>query len=186
MQRDEQTSLISPPSNYWTPQELEKLGQFLDADSLELFFARKVLLVEGPTETAAFPVLSKSTYDFLKNGVSTIEVGGKKSFPIFIKLLKGFEISYVVVLDKDVNDPKDDEFQKEIKQLVKDSERVVILPGKFEDVVETHQPGLLKEAEEKIGKSKPRIGRYVALELMKRKKVPPEFLDVINTVKECG
>lgn len=185
VQKDEQISLIYPPSNYWTPQELEKLNQFLDADNLELFFARKVLLVEGPTETAAFPIFSKHISDFLKNGVSTIEVGGKKSFPLFIKLLKGFEIPYVVVLDKDANDPKDGEFQVEIKNLVKDAKRVIILPGKFEDVVEKHQPELLKEAEEKIGKSKPRIGRYVALELIKKEKIPPEFLEVINAVKEC-
>ena len=180
-----QSYLISIPPNYWTPEELEKLSQLLDVDSLELFFARKVLLVDGQTEVGALPIFSKHAYDFLKEGVSTIGVSGKKNFPLFIKLLKGFEIPFVVVLDRDANDPKDNEFQMEIKRLVEKPEHVVILTGKFEEILQKHRPGLLKEAEEKVGKSKPRIGRYVALELIKRREVPSEFLAVINAVKEC-
>jgi len=179
--KNNQTCLISLPQNYWTPEELDKLRQLLDVDSLELFFAKKVLLVEGPTEVGAFPIFSKDTYDFLTHGVSVIGAGGKNNFKLFIKLLKGFEIPFIGVLDKD---PKHEEFEQEVKTLAGDPKRVITLSGKFEEIIEKTEPGLLKEAEEEVGKSKPRAGRYVAQKLIDKGMIPSEFLEVIHRVEE--
>jgi predicted ATP-dependent endonuclease of OLD family len=182
--KNDQTCLISLPPNYWTPEELDKLRQLLDVDSLELFFAKKVLLVEGPTEVGAFPIFSKDTYDFLTHGVSVIGAGGKNNFKVFIKLLKGFEIPFVGVLDKDLKDPRHEEFEQEVKKLVGNPKQVIILSGKFEEIIEKTEPGLLKEAEEEVGKSKPRAGRYIAQKLINKGKIPYEFLEVIHRVEE--
>ncbi|RLE45874.1 hypothetical protein DRJ25_05010 [Candidatus Woesearchaeota archaeon] len=82
-------------------EELKLLTQF-DAARNELFFARKVLLVEGQTERFSLPhlfVLKGIEPDI--NGISVMDVGGKENLVFFIKILKSFSIPFVVLHDED-------------------------------------------------------------------------------------
>lgn len=84
------------------------LVYWINPERSELFFAKKVVLVEGPTEKTVIPKLSKSigvfNYDF-----TFIECGGKDSIKLYIKLLNSFRIPYVVIYDKDYQAYKEED-----------------------------------------------------------------------------
>lgn len=175
IQEDTQTEVIEPSQNYFTVEDFFRLEQILDIDTKELFFARKVVLVEGPTELGDLPIFASDVYNFDENGVSIIFVGGKKSFEIFIKLCEGFKIPYLVLVDSDA--------EKEIMKLKKKYPNCKshILPDEFDDLL---PEGLRKEAESVLEtESKPRIGRYVAKKLVERGEIPKEINFIIEKVK---
>lgn len=79
-----------------------KLITEFNADKNELFFARKVLLVEGLTERLSLPHIFalKQIYPDL-NAISIIDAGAKENIKFFIKILKAFSIPFVVLHDED-------------------------------------------------------------------------------------
>lgn len=84
-------------------QELKLLTQF-DSTKNELFFARKVLLVEGPTERFSLPyILRLKSVDINAAGISIVDTGSKENLEFFVKILKGFSIPLVVLHDEDRN-----------------------------------------------------------------------------------
>jgi len=178
------TSLLSCQRGYLKKEELRKLKHHLNVERAELFFAKKVLLVEGLTEVGAFPVFGSSVeYDFAENGVSVIDLGGKNSAPLFMKLLNCFQIPYVLVLDKDVGENK--KFMYEIKKIAEEGEGVIkILSKNFEEIVNEKAPDILRKAKKEAGGGKPLIGTYVAHQLVKKRAVPKEFIEIINLLKE--
>ncbi len=90
------------PKDYFNQIESSKIERNLDIENREIFFSRAILLVEGETEKGAFPIFAKYyNKDFDRISVSTLDVGSKDNFEIFMKLLNGFEIPYLVVCDKD-------------------------------------------------------------------------------------
>jgi len=76
------------------------MGYWINPDRGELFFAKKVILVEGPTEKVVLPKLAKklgiSHYEY-----TIIDCAGKSNMPLYITLLNAFQIPYVAVYDKD-------------------------------------------------------------------------------------
>jgi putative ATP-dependent endonuclease of the OLD family len=62
-----------------------------DSHRSEMFFARRVILVEGYTERVAFPLVFKAKgVDINREGISIVECQGKMKIPLFVKVLKGF------------------------------------------------------------------------------------------------
>jgi CRISPR-associated exonuclease Cas4 len=74
--------------------------QFFNPDRNELFFARKVVLVEGPTEKAALPALARRLGCF-DHRVSVIDCGGKNNLILYMTVLNAFSIPYLVLHDED-------------------------------------------------------------------------------------
>jgi CRISPR-associated exonuclease Cas4 len=66
----------------------------------EMFFAKKVILVEGETEETVFPFLA-SKIGVLNPSVSVIDCGSKNNLPLYIAVLNAFCIPYCVVHDED-------------------------------------------------------------------------------------
>lgn len=84
-------------------EELKLLTQF-DTTKNEIFFSNKVLLVEGQTERFSLPYIFRlKDIDIDKEGISIIDVGGKENLKFFIKIIKGFDIPFVVLHDEDRN-----------------------------------------------------------------------------------
>ena len=84
-------------------EELKLLTQF-DASRNEVFFANKVMLVEGPTERYSLPhIFELKGIDINCEGISIIDSGGKENMEFFIKILKEFEIPFIVLHDEDRN-----------------------------------------------------------------------------------
>lgn len=92
------------------PQAEEKkqfrlLTEF-DPERNELFFGKKVVLVEGDTEKVVLPIVApkvKSEYVFYDYGITVVECGSKDTMPFFIKVLNAFRIPYIVIYDKDTS-----------------------------------------------------------------------------------
>lgn len=78
----------------------------------EMFFARKVLLVEGPEDQIAITAVLQDE-KIIVNRVEEIDwsivvTGGKQSIPFFQRVLNGFGIPYAVLHDHDITpDMKD-------------------------------------------------------------------------------
>ncbi|MBN1458233.1 MAG: AAA family ATPase [Armatimonadetes bacterium] len=80
----------------------EKLRKELDPERNELFFATRVLFVEGDTEKLAFPEYARRLgLDLDKAGASIVEVGGKRNLLEFCRVAKSFGIPFGVVYDED-------------------------------------------------------------------------------------
>jgi predicted ATPase len=170
VQIDAQTEIFEPPQDYFKFEDYSKLEQFLDIDTKELFFASKVLLVEGPTELGALPIFSlKMDYNFDEYGVSVINIGGKHNFKFFVKLCKGFGIPYFIIADKDA------------EALLTNYESKLILPSDFEALL---PDSLIEEAKKIVGTSKPRIGRYVARKMVEKGEIPNEIEQIIESLKK--
>ena len=98
------TKVFTCPAQQWTPDQKErlKLEKEFDPERNEMFFAKGVLLCEGDTEKALYPVaLQSKGIDLDEIGLSVVEVGGKKNLPIFVRVLEAFQIPYVAVFDED-------------------------------------------------------------------------------------
>lgn len=91
-----------------------KFRKELDPERNEMFFARKLLIVEGDTEKMAFPEFAKRMgIDFDGVGSTIIEVGGKRNLIDFVELAISFEIPVGLVYDTDSSDFKKDEKDEE-------------------------------------------------------------------------
>ena len=73
---------------------------WINPDRGELFFAKKVILVEGPTDKTVISCLAKKIGVF-RYDYSIIDCGSKTSIPLYVHLLNNFKLKYVVVYDKD-------------------------------------------------------------------------------------
>lgn len=103
------------------------MNYWINPDRSELFFAEKVILVEGQTDKIIISALGKSLGIF-KYDYSIIECGSKSTIPQFIMLLNLFKIPYVVVYDKDNHKWRTKEEiassnlkNKQIRSMVKDN-----------------------------------------------------------------
>ncbi|WP_437373208.1 AAA family ATPase [Maribacter litoralis] len=76
------------------------LSYWINPERGELFFAKKVILVEGQTDKTVIPMIAKLLgvfrYDF-----TIIDCGSKSNIPLYINLLNKFGIKYSAVYDKD-------------------------------------------------------------------------------------
>lgn len=76
------------------------MNYWINPDRAELFFAKKVILVEGQTDKIIISFLAKKLNIF-KYDYSIIECGSKSTIPQFILLLNNFRIPYIAVFDRD-------------------------------------------------------------------------------------
>jgi CRISPR-associated exonuclease Cas4 len=81
------------------------MSRWINPDRGEMFFARKVVFVEGETENTILPFLAQKIACFDAD-VSVIDCGSKHNLPLYIAIANAFRLSYVVVHDEDpVPDP---------------------------------------------------------------------------------
>jgi predicted ATP-dependent endonuclease of OLD family len=76
------------------------LSYWINPDRSELFFAKKVVLLEGATDKSVIPMLAKKIGLF-KYEYTLIDCGSKDNIPQYIKLLNNFRLNYIAVYDKD-------------------------------------------------------------------------------------
>ncbi len=76
------------------------LSYWMNPDRGELFFASRVLLVEGPTDKTVIPLLAK-TLGIFRYDYTLIDCGSKLSIPYYVRLLNKFGIPYTAIYDKD-------------------------------------------------------------------------------------
>lgn len=75
---------------------------WMDSERASMFFAERVLLVEGATEKALFCWLfSRDWYEMSKCRIAVVDVMGKYNFHRYMSLLEGFAIPYGLIVDDD-------------------------------------------------------------------------------------
>lgn len=77
------------------------LAYWINPDRGELFFAKKVILVEGATEKTVIPYIAKQLLEIFKYDYTIIDCGGKDNIPLYVELLNKFKRPYIVTYDKD-------------------------------------------------------------------------------------
>lgn len=86
-------------------KELAKLQNIISTKNSEIFFADKVILVEG-AEEYLIPLVADNFYKengYLdNNNISVAKVGGKSFFKQYIELLTYLDIEYYVIADFDI------------------------------------------------------------------------------------
>jgi predicted ATP-dependent endonuclease of OLD family len=165
----------------------EKLIKELDPERNELFFASRLLLVEGDTEKLAFPEYGKRmNLDLDRQGATVVEVGGKRNLREFAAIATSFGIPTGIVYDEDSSDFKEkkdeeNEFNKVLDGMAKadGSVKVWRLIKKYEDCVKkSFGEGKYQELCQKHPNvSNPTRQRLIAMEA--GMPVPEPFDDVL-------
>lgn len=86
----------------------EKLRKEIDPERSELFFARRILIVEGDTEKLAFPEYAgRLRLDLDRAGATIVEAGGKRNLMPLAQVAASFGIPIGIVYDRDSGSFKD-------------------------------------------------------------------------------
>lgn len=95
--------IANPPESEIAIQEEQfRLQLWLDGERSSLFFADKVLLVEGATERGLFNyLLSNDWHDLSAQHICLVDVLGKYNFHRYMALLEAYGIPHGVILDDD-------------------------------------------------------------------------------------
>jgi putative ATP-dependent endonuclease of OLD family len=192
---------IFDTENQESQKRLRKIFRYLslfDLSRSEMFFAKKVVLVEGDTEKFIIPfcsfeliVLDKK-YDLSGKNICVIECGGKNNIHIFMRVLNRFKIPYIVLHDVDpidFHENKPDKTDKEKHELstFKENElirtaldesvgRVITFNPEFEKIIEVS-----KSQTDKHGKVQAAYNKYDGLAV---KDYPTKLINVINLLIE--
>lgn len=141
----------------------EKLVKELDPERSELFFATRLLLVEGDTEKLALPEYAKRlNLDLDRVGATIVEVGGKRNLPEFAQIATSFEIPTGIVYDEDSSDfvDKDEEtqFNAALDELARKDRSVMVwrFSKKFEDHL---RKAVGEQSYQKLCEKYPRVGK---------------------------
>jgi len=180
-------------------KRLKKVFRYLslfDLSRSELFFAKKVILVEGDTEKFIIPfwaskyAVQNKKYDLSANNICIIECGGKTNLHIFMRVLNRFNIDYIVVHDVDPIDfPEDkegltDKERKKIRFLKENSfieraldqnlGRIIRINPKLEKII-----GVSSQQVEKEGK----VGAaFFKFEDMNLNDYPSEVKNIVDLI----
>lgn len=117
-----------------TQEERFRFQLWLDGERSSLFFADRVLLVEGATERALFNyLLANDWHDLNASRVCVIDVLGKFNFHRFMALMSVYGVPHGVMLDDDNNNGPDAAFHGAVNDLVESSSNAHTLaaPIKF-------------------------------------------------------
>jgi len=117
----------------------------LNADVNELFFAKKVIIVEGPEDKIAITEVLKKQ-NLIINRTEELDItitvaGGKQSIPFFIRILKAFDLKFVVLHDLDIrpqmneNDIRTENTRNNNILTLAGIERIVNFPIKLEETL---------------------------------------------------
>jgi predicted ATP-dependent endonuclease of OLD family len=100
---DDGTSILQYTEDLFTKDEEKKqfdMTYWINPDRGELFFANKIILVEGTTEKTVIPLLAQKLGVF-RYDYTLIDCGSKDAMPAYIKLLNKFSLQYLAVYDID-------------------------------------------------------------------------------------
>lgn len=119
----------APTDEIASQHEKFRFQLWLDSDRASMFFADKVLLVEGTTEKALFNYLLANNWnDLSRERIFVVDADGKYNFHRFIRLFETYGIWHGIMFDND--DEKNE--HKAINQLIRDQKTEFTLAEPFE------------------------------------------------------
>lgn len=174
------SSLVVQPDNEnkrWLASQLPTFHLFKP----DVLFSKVAILVEGPSDKIFLDTLLKRHDGLLEvpgDSIYVLDVGGKKSFPKFQRLMEIFGIPYLVLADNDVQG----RFNPSEINLIGDSaldenKKIYVLKVKnLEAYLASLNPELFKKISEEYER-KPEVAYYFINELLENK--PNEKIDPI-------
>lgn len=148
------------------------LSYWINPDRGELFFAEKVILVEGPTEKTIIPALAKQLNVF-RHDYTIIDCGSKDSIPLYLKLLNKFGIKYIAVYDQDHQHNKSQEAKD---TATRSTDKILnLIENKFGQSI-----AFINDIEEELGYPSGNSGKpFKALQYIKS-----DTFNLLNQLKE--
>lgn len=150
----------------------------------EGFFAKRIVLVEGPTEALALPVYLEAVgFDCSANGVAVVPVGGKGNLAKWWRLFTAYGFPVYIVFDNDASEDNDGRRRRDVLMTIGEGDPAAILRLRAVQITnsyavfgtnfETCLRELFPHYTEEEGRareflhtdSKPLIARHVAREL---------------------
>jgi predicted ATP-dependent endonuclease of OLD family len=132
--RENESTVVYSPRLQGKNIDYSRLTQEMNADNCEMFFADKVLLVEGPSDHILMRGLIDRFYRGAKE-IKVIQVYGKSNIDIYSELLEMFQIPYAVLLDQDaMKDVGLNLIQSHIKDWSFKTEKNLVLMLKRHDI----------------------------------------------------
>lgn len=148
------------------------LSYWINPDRGELFFAEKVILVEGPTEKTIIPALAKQLNVF-RHDYTIIDCGSKDSIPLYLKLLNKFKIKYIAVYDQDHQNNKNQDAKN--TATISTNKILNLIENKFGQSV-----AFINDIEEELGYPSGNSGKpFKALQYIKS-----DTFNLLNPLKE--
>lgn len=148
------------------------LSYWINPDRGELFFAEKVILVEGPTEKTIIPALAKQLNVF-RHDYTIIDCGSKDSIPLYLKLLNKFGIKYIAVYDQDHQHNKNQDAKN--TATISTNKILNLIENKFGQSV-----AFINDIEEELGYPSGNSGKpFKALQYIKS-----DTFNLLNPLKE--
>ncbi|MDR3383937.1 ATP-dependent nuclease [Cupriavidus basilensis] len=123
-----------PQGDIATQEERFRFQLWLDGERSSLFFADRVLLVEGATERALFNyLLADPWHDLSAQRICVVDVLGKFNFHRYMGLLAAYGIPHGVMLDDDNDNGPNAAFHGAVNDLVEASANghTLAVPVKF-------------------------------------------------------
>ena len=162
--------------NYGDGKELQKLKIELQHKNTEMFFAEKVILVEGE-EQILIPEIVKKIYGkniLNNNDISVIKVGGKSYFDIYRRVLNELGIENYIIADYDI-------INRGIDSLLEEKERNKLseIRGKIQEKLKSNKK-IKKEMESRDWESLVKILDNI----IKEKKYNDALDEVWTTFKD--
>lgn len=141
-------------------QDNWNLSYWINPDRSELFFAEKVVLVEGATDKIIIPALAKQLGVF-KHCYTIIDCGSKGNIPLYLKLLNKFKIKYIAVYDQDHQSKKSQDDKNVATKLT--NKILSLIEGEFGQSIM-----LVNDIEEELGYKSGKSGKpFQALQYIK-------------------
>lgn len=177
------------------------------AEMTEAFFARVVMVVEGPSEREAMPIFARAHgLDFDEHGISIVSSGGKATIDTLAQLYKIHSIRTYVVFDNDGGKPSERAANRTLCRLLGLQEvdepascvtdDYAILQMNWEAQcrvdVEAIEPGLYDQLEaqarSELGisgdRNKPLVARFITEALVHRGHIPKFVADILAEIKK--
>lgn len=127
-----------PKDDISTQEEQFRFQLWLDGERASLFFADKVLLVEGATERGLFNyLLANDWHDLNLQHICVVDVLGKYNFHRYMALMKAYGIPHGVMLDDDNDKEHHSAVNDLIQGLTKENKHTLAESIKFANCLET-------------------------------------------------
>ena len=116
----------------------EKLRKEFDPERNEMFFAQRILFVEGDTEKLAIPeYCRRKNIDFDQMSGSIVEVGGKRNLEDFLRIALSFGKEVGAICDQDSSDfeknrDEEAEFNSRLEAFRKEGAFIMCLKNNYE------------------------------------------------------
>lgn len=143
-----------------------QMASWFDPNRSELFFARKVVLVEGISEKTVFPMLAHRLEVF-DHDVYVLDCGGKFNISLYMEVLNAFGKKYLVVHDVDpvTASPGDSDYESQLN-VFNANQHIADLLDPNLGVIETFDPnfdeeaGISSSAKNKLGSQMAAFARF--------------------------